>query len=123
MTQDRIETDRVSLTDEQHLMIQTLTATIKDQQARYGQVALAKSELRDQYESVLAKYEEECSDLRSSLLEASQGLREFSSRLTTEFEINLNDGHWSLNTEDGCFVQTKSHEDVSSSPSDAPDSE
>lgn len=110
---EMVEVQRFDLTEEQALTVTTLTKAINDYQTRYGQHALGLDALRAQFEQNFKQKQQEGEAIRASLQEATQSLHEFSARLAAEFQLDLNDGVWTLNVEEGYFAQTKRPTDIS----------
>lgn len=110
---EMVEIQRFALTEEQARIVKTLSKAVNDHQSRYGQHALGMESLHAQFEQNVKNMQQEGEPLRASVQEATQSLQEFSSRLTEELQLDLNDGFWTLNVEEGYFVQSKRPEDIS----------
>lgn len=110
---EMIEVQRLELTEEQVHTVKTLSRSVTDYQAKYGQIALALDSFRAQINQEVEKRVLEAETVKKSLLEATQSLQNFSTRLAEELQLDLSDGVWALNVDEGAFVQTKAPEAIS----------
>lgn len=110
---EMVEVQRILLTEEQAHTVRTLSKAVTDHQTKYGQHAFSVDMLRAQFEQNIKQAQQVGEPLRIAIQEASQGLQAFSTRLTEELQLDLNEGQWTLNVEEGLFIQTKSPENIS----------
>jgi len=107
MTQETVEVARIKLSSSNTKKVRSMTAAVTDFQSRYGKHALGVAAYEDEVDVTRRRLVREGASIRGALQEATFALREFSTDLTSEMGVDLDDGQWTLDVEAGCFIQTR----------------
>lgn len=107
MTEEMVESKRLTLDDVDRSKLSGLVNGLSDTRGQLGQHTMTVRALRAQFEALLEQKAQEEQELASRIDQAAESLQGFSRELMERYEVDANDGAWSLNVVEGCFIQQK----------------